>query len=135
MPPGASGFEAAPPIVKKLVHGDFEGEGASFEFAAGCGLFGADAAAGDFGFEIVFAFDGGAREAPKHGDLTDVIEGIGDRCLEEALDGSVKRFIRREVIVECFEGGEEAIEFRVPGERSGIVPGLLALSDGKRPIK
>jgi hypothetical protein len=107
----------------------------SVEFAAGCGLVEADASGGDVGFEIVFAFDRGAGQAAEHGDLADVREGVGDGALQEAFDGSVEWLGRGQVIVEPFQGGEEAFDFGVPGEWCGVVPGLLPLGDGKRPVK
>ena len=55
-------------------------------------MFGADAASGDVRSEIIFAPDGGAAEAAEHGDLADVIEGIGDGALKEAFRRCVKRF-------------------------------------------
>jgi len=64
----------------------------SLEFAVRGGLFGADAASGDVRSEIIFAPDGGAAEAAEHGDLADVIEGIGDGALKEAFRRCVKRF-------------------------------------------
>src|SRR5208282_3614876 len=47
---------------------------ASVELAAGRGLVEADAAGGDFGFEIVLALELAAREAAEHGELADVGE-------------------------------------------------------------
>jgi len=98
-------------------------------------LLGADAAEGDVSLEIVFAFDRGPGEAAKHGDLADVSKGVGQRSLEEAFGRGVERFFGAEIIVKLFHSGKEAIEFRVPGQRSGIVPGLLALGDGESPVK
>ena len=60
-----------------------------FKFAARSGLVEADAARGDFGLEIIFAEDGRTSQTAQHGDLADVIEGVGDRALEEAFGGTV----------------------------------------------
>src|SRR6266702_2334966 len=54
----------------------------SLEFAVRGGLVQSDAAGGDVGFEIVFTLNGRAAEAAEHGDLADVIEGVGDGALE-----------------------------------------------------
>ena len=108
---------------------------ALIEFAAGCGLAKADAAGGDVGFEIIFALDWGAGQAAEHGELANVREGVGNGALQEAFDGSVERLGGGQIIVEFFQGGEEAIDFGVPGEWRGVVPGLLALGDGKRPVE
>ncbi len=98
-------------------------------------MVGADAAGGDVGFEIVLAKDGRASETPEHGDLADMIQRVGDRTLEEAFGGTVERLGRGQVIVEFLQSGEEALDFSVPGKRRGVVPGLLALRDGERPIE
>ena len=45
----------------------------------------ANAASDDFGPEIVFAEDWGTREAAEHGDLADMIEGVGNRALENSF--------------------------------------------------
>src|SRR6266705_4021031 len=107
----------------------------SFEFAARGGLVQSDAAGGDVGFEIVFTLNGRAAEAAEHGDLADVIEGVGDGTLEEAFDGLVERLGGGEIIVELFYGGKEALDFGVPRQWCRVMPGLLALGDGKRPLK
>src|SRR6266567_1484626 len=107
----------------------------SFEFAVRGGLLEPDAAGGDVRFEIVFTFDRGAGEAAEHGDLADVIEGVGDGALEEAFDGLMERLAGGEIIVELFYGGKEALDFGVPRQWCGVMPGLLALGDGKRPLK
>lgn len=56
-----------------------------FKFAARSGLLWADAASGYFGLEVVLAFHRGAREAPKHGDLADVRECVGNGGLEDSF--------------------------------------------------
>src|SRR6266568_1372037 len=107
----------------------------SREFAARGGLVWTDAARGDVRFEIVFTFDRGAGEAAEHGDLADVIEGVGDGALEEAFNRLVERLAGGEITVEVFYGGKEALDFGVPWQWCGVMPGLLALGDGKRPLK
>ena len=95
----------------------------------------ADAAGGDVGLEVVFTFDGGVGKAAEHGDLADVIEGVSDRALEETLGGTVERFARGQVVIKLFDGGIETIHLGVPWQRGGVVPGLLALSDGEGPVE
>src|SRR2546427_4347246 len=56
-----------------------------FEFAARSGLVEAEAPDGDVGIVIVFAHDGGAGEAAEHGDLANVIEGVGDGSLKNSF--------------------------------------------------
>ena len=91
----------------------------------------ADAAGGDVGLEVVFTFDGGVGKAAEHGDLADVIEGVSDRALEESLGGAAERFAGGQVVIKCFDGGVKTIHLGVPWQRRGVVPGLLALSDGE----
>ena len=52
------------------------------EFAAGRGLLRAAAAGGDVGEVVVFAADGAVGDATEHGELADVVEGVGDWALE-----------------------------------------------------
>ena len=98
-------------------------------------MVGADPASDDVGFQIVFAEDGRASQAAEHGDLADVIQRVGDGALEKAFGGTVERFGRGEAVVELLDGGEEAVNFGVPGKRCRVLPGLLALCDGERPVK
>ena len=74
----------------------------------------ADAAGGDVGLEIVFAFDGGVGKAAEHGDLADVIEGVSDRALEESLGSAVERFAGGQVVIKFFDGGVKTIDLGVP---------------------
>ncbi len=55
------------------------------KFAARSGLLWAYAAGGDFGPEIILAEDRGACEATEHGNLADVIEGVGNGALENSF--------------------------------------------------
>jgi hypothetical protein len=107
----------------------------SLEFAAGSGLVKADAAGGDVGLEVVFAFDGRAGETAEHGELADVIEGVGDGALEETFRWAVERFGRGEEIVKLFYRPKKALDFAAPWQRCGSVPGLLALRDRKSPVE
>src|SRR2546427_8785305 len=107
----------------------------SLEFAAGSGLIDANAPDGDVGLVIVFTHDGGADEAAEHRDLADVIEGIGNRTLEEASRRGVHLFGRSEVIVEFCQGGKKPGNLGVPRQWRGVVPSLLAFCDGERPVK
>ena len=114
---------------------EYANEDKSFEFTAGPGLFEADAAGGDVGLEIVFAQDGRAGEAAEHGDLPDMSKGVGNGALEEALGWGMKWFAGGKKVIEFLEGSEETIEFVVPRQGNGVMPGLSALGDRKRPIK
>lgn len=96
---------------------------------------GADATGGDFGFEIVFPFDRGSGETAEHGDLADMSQSVGNRTLEDAFNGCVEFLGRGEEIVKLLKGGEKAFNLGIPGQGRGIVPGLIALRDGKRPVK
>src|SRR5260370_38130166 len=78
----------------------------SFEFAARGGLVKPDAARGDIRFEIIFTLDRGIRQTAEHGDLADVIEGVGDGTLEDSFDGLVERLGGGGMIVELFYGGQ-----------------------------
>ena len=98
-------------------------------------MLGADAANGDVRLEIVFAEDGGTAEAAEHGDLADVSQSVGKAALENGFFRGVQRFGGSEVVVKLFCGGEEALDFGVPGERRGVVPGLFSLRDGESPIE
>lgn len=95
----------------------------------------ANPADGDFSDVEIFSSRGAAGEAAEHGQLADVGEGVGDGALEEALDGGVERSVGGQVGIEGLEGGEEALLLLRPGERLGVVPGLRAYGDGKRPVK
>src|SRR5215472_5548122 len=105
------------------------------EFAAGNGLFGADTASDDVGFEIVFAQNGGAGQAAQHCNLSDVTERVGDGALEEAFEGPVEGLGRRQVVVEFLYRSEKPLDFGVPAQGCGVVPSLLAVRDRERPVK
>ena len=98
-------------------------------------MVGTYAAGDDVGCEIIFAEDGRAGQAAKHGHLTYVIQGVGDGALEEAFGGALERLGRSEIIVKFLDGGEETLDFGVPWQRRRVVPGLLALRDRERPVK
>ena len=38
-------------------------------------------------------------------------------------------------VIKLFYGRKKPLDFGVPGQRRGIVPGLLTFGDGKRPVK
>ena len=95
----------------------------------------ADAAGGDVGLEVVFTFDGGVGKAAEHGDLADVIEGVSNRALEETLGGAAERFAGGQVVIKLSDGSVKTIHLGVPWQRGGVVPGLLALSDGEGPVE
>ena len=61
-----------------------------------------EAAGSDVCLEIVFAFDGCAGEAAEHGDLADMVEGIGDGSLKELRGRDVERFCALQEVVEGF---------------------------------
>jgi len=54
-----------------------------------CGLFCADAADYHIGHEIIFAGDGNACHASKHGNLSHVSQSIRNRSLKKLLYGCV----------------------------------------------
>ena len=55
----------------------------SIKFRSGRRLVLADTASGDVCLEIIFAPDGQAGNAAKNGELSDVIESVGERTLKE----------------------------------------------------
>jgi len=79
-------------------------------------LLGADAANGNVRSEIVFTENGGTPEAAEHGDLADVSQSVGKTALKNGFFRGVQRFRGGEVVVKLFCGGEEALDFSVPGE-------------------
>lgn len=110
-------------------------KGRLVKFAARSGLIRADAARGDFCLVVVLSFDRSAREAAQHGELSDVVEGIGNRSLEEFFGRLAERLGRGEVVVELLESPMKAGDFGIPSERLGIMPNLLAARDGKTPVE
>src|SRR5260370_22893597 len=86
-------------------------------------------------FEILFSLDGTAGEAPEHGDLSDVSEGVGNGALKKFFDGSLRRFTGSEKVVELLERSEEAVRFLLPGKRLGIAPGHFPLRHRERPTQ
>jgi hypothetical protein len=104
-----------------------------FEFGGGLVL--ANTAGGDVRLVKIFALDGSAGKAAKHGELADVVEGIGDGTLKEAFGGSVEPLAAGQVIVKILQSLEVAIDFLRPGERFGAVPGLIALGHVQSPVK
>src|SRR5260370_21901176 len=107
----------------------------SYECGGGSGLCGADAVGGGVNCEIVITKDRTVGQAAEHGDLADVMEGVGDGALEESLGIAVKRFGGGQVVVKIFDGRVETIDLGVPWQRRRVVPGLPALRDGERPVK
>ena len=98
------------------------------EFALWGSLVLTNAAASDVRPEVIFPLYRRAGDAAKHSDLAYMVEGIGDRALEELLGGGVKRFAAGEVVVEILEGLEEAVDLLRPRQRLGVVPSLFAIS-------
>jgi hypothetical protein len=97
------------------------------ELADGRELVGPQEAHADFGAEIVFSPDRGARQAAEHGDLTDVRERVGNRALEEPRGRRSQREAGAEIGVQCLEGGVETPNFLFSGKRLRIVPSLVPL--------
>jgi hypothetical protein len=95
------------------------------------GLVLANTAADDIRLEVVFALDGRASEAAKHGDLADVVKNIGDWSMEELLRGSVGRVGAGEVVVEIPKGFEEAVYFLWPGSGLESCRACLPLTELK----
>jgi hypothetical protein len=98
------------------------------EFALWGSLVLTNAAGSDVRPEVIFPLYRRAGDAAKHSDLAYMVEGIGDRALEELLGGGVKRFAAGEVVVEILEGLEEAVDLLRPRQRLGVVPSLFAIS-------
>jgi len=95
----------------------------------------ADAAGGDVRLVIVFNADGKARKTAQKGELSDVMQGIGNGPLEEFVHRGVKRLGTREIVIEVLERVKEALDFVGPGERVGVMPSGLAFGHGETPIK
>ncbi len=85
--------------------------------------------------EIALTHDRGARETAEHGDLADMIEGVGDRALEESFRRSVKQFGSGQMVVKLFHRRKKSFDFGVPCQRRRLVPGLFALRDRKGPVE
>ncbi len=111
------------------------GGDAELEEFDGHRLDGADVTDDDGGGVEVFAANGGASEAAKHGELAGVGESIGDGALQEAVGGSLERSGRGQTGVECGERSEEAFLLAGPIEWLGAVPCGIALGHGKRPAE
>src|SRR5260370_40350026 len=45
------------------------------------------------------------------------------------------RFVLSQIDVILFKGRKKALDFGAPGQWRGVLPGLLALGDGERPVK
>jgi len=105
------------------------------ELELGLGLVLSDVAGGDIGLKIVFTLDGIAGHAAKHGELADMVQGVGDGTLEEFFGGGVERVVTGEISVEAAEGGKEALSFVVPGQGLGAMPNAFTLGHGERPIE
>ena len=39
------------------------------------------------------------------------------------------------MVIKLFHGRKETLDFGVPRQRRGVVPGLLTMGDGERPVK
>src|SRR5580765_9117593 len=100
-----------------FAHRSFRFQTDSVEFAFGFFLIRPKVAGFDFGARVVLALHRLAGYAAKHGDLTDVREGVGNRALKHSLARSGQLGIRSEVIIECLQSCMEASYFIVPTER------------------
>ena len=67
--------------------------------------------------------------------MADMIEGVGDRTLEESFCRSVKQCGSGQMVVKLFHGRKKSFDFGVPCQRRGVVPGLFALRDRKGPVE
>ena len=56
------------------------------------------------------------------------------RALKQFFGGDFERLFRRQVVIELFQGGEEALAFFFPRERRGIVPFAAAFGHGEAPV-
>src|ERR1700730_5604046 len=106
----------------------------SVKFLARGRLIRADASDCDFGHEIAFAFHRDTGHPTQHRDLPDVGERVGDRALKQFFGGDFERLFRRQVAVELFHGGEEALAFFFPRKRQGILPLAAAFGHGEGPV-
>ena len=84
---------------------------------------------------IIFAADGRACHTAQEANLADMRERICDRALKNSLRRFNQRRIRFEIIVESLKRRIEARDPLVPRDRWGIVPFLLALREGERPVE
>ncbi len=64
-----------------------------------------------------------------------MVEGVGDRTLEEFFGRGVEGLGAGEIVVELLEGSEKAVDFVLPEQGLGIVPCGLALGHGEGPIE
>jgi len=93
------------------------------------------AAGDDFRLRVIFAANGSAGEAAQQRELSHVRERISNRALEEFFRRAGERCIGGEIIIERFNGREEALGAFVPRKRRGIVPVLFAVGLAQRPIE
>src|SRR2546421_12593939 len=83
----------------------------SLKFAAGNRFFETDASCGGVSSEITLTQDRGAGETAEHGDLADMIEGVGDRALEESFHRSVKQFGSGPTVGKLFHRRKKTLHF------------------------
>src|SRR5205085_12089957 len=76
-----------------------------------------------------------AGHAAQHGNLPGMGKSVGNRALKELLRSGGERRAGSKVIVESLKRTKKPHYFLRPGERNGILPGLLALGDGEGPVK
>jgi hypothetical protein len=90
---------------------------------------------GDLGHVEILSAGGTAGEAPEHGKLANVREGVCDGSLEEAINRGMERLWRGKIIVECLESSEEPLRFSDPGKRPGSMPAFTSLHRTQSPVE
>lgn len=104
------------------------------ELPSGSRLIGTNLTGFDIRSKVVFTPDRLPEETPKHRDLSDMGDGIGDGTLDKAFRRSHERRGTGQVIVQSLQARVEPSELGtvLPGRL--IVPDLLSFRHGKGPI-
>src|ERR1700733_1585429 len=89
----------------------------------------------DIGPKEVLALQRSIGEAPEHGNLPDVRQGVGDGPLEQPVERSLKRSATCHEVIERAQDVEEALDIQVPRLRKRFVPHVLVLGHDEAPIE
>jgi hypothetical protein len=89
----------------------------------------------DVGQKKVLTTGGAAREAPHHGDLTNVRKGIGNRPLKQRLNRGIKRFVGGKIGVESVQRSKKPLLFPDPAMRLRGMPFFTALDGREGPVE
>src|SRR5262249_30457035 len=108
---------------------------ASVEFETRRRLRRTDAPGCDVGDEVIFAPYRRSGQTSQQRDLPDVGEGVGDRCLEQALRLASNGRAGSEAGVETAQAVEEARHVQFPGPRRRVVPVLPTIGERQRPVQ